>query len=255
MGPLAIAAIGAGIKGLTSFFGSNPQAEAKRKMLEELNQQEQQIKEETARNKKIVQMTAETSKKQRRGIASQNNAARGVDDPTAIFSNEEDIINAQTQGLTDLDAQMQNALNDIRNKRTQVEAMDEGPSAIERGIGGAIEGANMGFGVAGAMGKLTPQMPDPTAGLPKMPANIGAMDLSTMNSPVDGSLTGENPISGNPLELPGTGTLGQDDGLNLLGKKKKTLLSSGDMLGVGDMNMSSVLPNMNYKKSLFRLNK
>lgn len=250
MGPLAIAGIGAGIKGLASFFSSNPQAEAKRKMLEQLNEQEQQIKDDTARNKKVVQMTAETSKKQRRGIASQNNAARGVDDPTAIFSNEEDIINAEMQGLTDLDAQMQNTLSDIRQKRMMIEAMDEGPSAIERGIGGAIEGANLGFDVASAMGKLSPKMPDPTAGLPRMPEGIGQMNPGALTTP---QVTENTALTAPEMTTDMTGDLSE---MSLLpGKKNKSLLSTGNFLNLDGMNTNSILPKMNYKKSLLRINK
>jgi hypothetical protein len=142
------------LQGLTSLFSGGGEEEQQEKLRELLAKQRDDVENQYKTGVTDLTRSTNMAKKQRRGIASSINSSKGIYDPTAIFSNEEDIVNALDMGIANLGQQKSNALSNIANKELEVDMMPEGESGLSRFAGGFLGGAGTGLKFADAMGFL-----------------------------------------------------------------------------------------------------
>jgi hypothetical protein len=153
---------GALFGGLMNLF-DNPEEEQRQQLLALLGQQEGKIGTEYKTAVADLNRQSEMAKKQRRGITEQVNVSRGINDPNQIYSNEEDVINAQDTGMANLSKEKMQALDRITQEKAGVISGTPGAdeSGFSRFLGGAFEGAGTGMNLMTALQKLRTDGKDP----------------------------------------------------------------------------------------------
>lgn len=141
------------IEGLTGLFDTAEEDQQKRlKAL--LAQEKRDIEAQYQRGVTDITRASEMAKKQRRGIASSINTAKGISDPTAIFSGEEDILRSLNLGIAQLGQVKDQSLLDVNRRATYAEMMPPPEGELSRAVGGALSGINTGLKLSDAFGFL-----------------------------------------------------------------------------------------------------
>lgn len=95
----------------------------------------------------LARMTNSRRKSRRAGIEAKNSQL-GLSNPTDVYSNEEDLTNAEVQGLSDISGIKQQDTANFNQGKLAIE-MGRQPeeSTFSKGLFGALAGADMGLNI------------------------------------------------------------------------------------------------------------
>jgi len=135
-------AIGAGLGLANAFFGSSDRRSYSKADMEKYGYRDF---DPTKAKGDLARITSARLKGRRAGISAQNQQS-GLNNPTDVYSNEEDLVNAQMQGNINIDAQDRAEENQIAmNLFNMNESQPQDDNFFEKFLSAGVLGANLGY--------------------------------------------------------------------------------------------------------------
>lgn len=104
-----------------------------------------------------------SKRKSRQAGIEAKNSAMGLNNPTDVYSNEEDLVTAEQSALTDISKIKQQEDNDLANAELQLKAGKPIPeSSFSKVLSGGLIGADLGLQIQGLIDKRLPDDDTPT---------------------------------------------------------------------------------------------